>query len=196
MRDRTAAELGPFAFAARDLPPMEVRLFRWWEDELVAIKALEAEDDEEAAPGKGRAPKKRSISDLFAAAPPVDPSGSSGAAPAGEDDEEVLGAILRRTKEQRRRRRLEAEAAAATVTATALTVEAETEPSSTGETRDREANSTRQVWSSPAHLDPAQSLGPLFASMMRFVCFFSTDFLVSVFPAWIDLRILHHYDLD
>ncbi|KAK3159803.1 hypothetical protein QOZ80_1BG0051280 [Eleusine coracana subsp. coracana] len=140
MRDRTAAELGPFAFAAKDLPPMEVRLFRWWEDELAAVKASEAEDYYEAAPGKGRAPKKRSISDLFAAAPPVDPSGSSGVERAGEDDE-VLGAIMRRAKEQRRRRRL-AEAAAAAVTATAPTAEAE--PSSAGGTREVEANSTRQ----------------------------------------------------
>ncbi|GJN06378.1 hypothetical protein PR202_ga24102 [Eleusine coracana subsp. coracana] len=105
--------------SAKDLPPMEVRLFRWWEDELAAVKASEAEDYYEAAPGKGRAPKKRSISDLFAAAPPVDPSGSSGVERVGDDDE-VLGAIMRRAKEQRRRRRL-AEAAAAAVTATAPT---------------------------------------------------------------------------
>jgi hypothetical protein len=155
MRQRTAAELGPLAIAARDLPPMEVKHFRWWEDELAFIKASEADDEEEAAPGKGRAPKKRSISDLFAAAPPVDPSGSRGTEQLGEDDdEEVLGAIVRRAKELRRRRREEeAEAAAAAETATAAARAAE--PLSAGEARDSEENSSRQVWSSPAHLDPA-----------------------------------------
>jgi hypothetical protein len=149
MRDRAAAELGPLAFAAKDLPLMEVRLFRWWEDELADIKTSEADDEEVAAPGKGRVPKKRSISDLlFAAAPPVDPSGSSGASKMGEDDDEVLGAIMRRSKELRRRRREEAEAAAAAAAAA--------EPSSAGEAREREANSARQVCSSPARPNSTQ----------------------------------------
>jgi hypothetical protein len=150
MRDRAAAELGPFALPAKDLPPMEVRLFRWWEDELADIKTSEADDEEVAAPGKGRVPKKRSISDLlFAAAPPLDSSGSSGASQMREDDDEVLGAIMRRTKELRRRRREEAEAAAAAAE--------EPEPSSAGETREREVNSATQVCSSPAQLNPAHS---------------------------------------
>jgi hypothetical protein len=188
MRDRAAAELGPLAFAAKDLPPMEVRLFRWWEDELADIKTWEADDDEVAAPGKGRVLKKRSISDLlFAAAPPVDPSGSSGASKMGEDDDEVLGAIMRRSKELRRRRREEAEAAAAAAAA---------EPSSAGEAREREANSARQVCSSPARPGPTQPSPLLRASMTRLVCVVpsAVDFLVTVLSAWIDLPILHHYD--
>jgi hypothetical protein len=186
MRERTAAELGPLALAVRDLPPMEVKHFRWWEDELVAIKASEADDEEEAPPGKGRAPKKRSISDLFAAAPPVDPSVSRGPAQLGEDDEEVLGAIVRRAKELRRRRREEAEAAAAAETATAA------EPLSAGEARAREENSARQVWSSPAQLDPAQSF--VLASL-TFVCFFLLPlnfFYSHGYFLWIYLRIMHH----
>uniref|UniRef100_A0A0A8ZVU1 Uncharacterized protein n=1 Tax=Arundo donax TaxID=35708 RepID=A0A0A8ZVU1_ARUDO len=109
-RGTVAAELGPFGFAVKDLPAMEVRLFRWWEDELAAIKAAEADEDEEEAPGKGRSPKKRSISDLFAAAPPVNASGLGDAA---EEDGEVLCSIVRRSKEKKRKRRLEAAAAAA-----------------------------------------------------------------------------------
>ncbi|XP_062195768.1 uncharacterized protein LOC133898943 isoform X2 [Phragmites australis] len=112
LRGTAAADLGPFGFAAKDLPPMEVRVFRWWEDELAAVKAAEADEDEdedeEAAPGKGRAPKKRSISDLFAAATPVDASDSGNAAE--EDEEEALYAIMRRMK---RKRRSQAAAAAA-----------------------------------------------------------------------------------
>ncbi|TVU22767.1 hypothetical protein EJB05_32485 [Eragrostis curvula] len=149
MRATTAADFGPFAFAVRDLPPMEVRQFRWWEDELAAIKASEEEEEEGAAPGRGRAPKKRSISDLFAAAPPVDPSGSGGAARVGEDDDEVLGVIMRRTKELRRKRRVDAVAAAA---AAALTATAEAETSSAGEARETEANSAREKELDKAYL--------------------------------------------
>ncbi|XP_062216784.1 uncharacterized protein LOC133916884 [Phragmites australis] len=110
MRGTAAAELGPFGFTVKDLPPMEVRLFRWWENELAAVKAAEADEEEEAL-GKGRAPKKRSISDLFAAAPPVDASDGGNAAE--EDEEEALCAIMRRTKLRRKRKRkLEAAAAA------------------------------------------------------------------------------------
>ncbi|RLM91627.1 hypothetical protein C2845_PM08G02240 [Panicum miliaceum] len=119
LRGTAAAELGPLELAARDLPPMEVRVFRWWEEELAAIKAAaaaeedegpvaEVDEDEEEAPGNGRTPKKRSITDLFAAAPAVDAVGSPVAA---EDDEEALRAFYRRTKEMRRKRRLEEAAA-------------------------------------------------------------------------------------
>jgi hypothetical protein len=45
---RGTAELGPFSLAARELQPMEVRTFRWWEDELASIKAAEAEAEAEA----------------------------------------------------------------------------------------------------------------------------------------------------
>ncbi|PAN32801.1 hypothetical protein PAHAL_5G513500 [Panicum hallii] len=119
LRGTAAAELGPLELAARDLPPMEVRVFRWWEEELAAIKAAaaaeegegpvaEVDEDEEEAPGNGRTPKKRSITDLFAAAPAVNAVGGPVAA---EDDEEVLRAFYRRTKEMRRKRRLEEAAA-------------------------------------------------------------------------------------
>ncbi|KAK8452634.1 hypothetical protein SEVIR_5G141500v4 [Setaria viridis] len=120
MRGTPAAALGPFDLAARDLPPMEVRFFRWWEDEFAAIKAAEAEveveaepvaevdEDEEEAPGNGRTPKKRFVSDLFAAAPAVDAVVVPNPA---ADEEEVLGSIVRRHKEMRRKRRLEGAAA-------------------------------------------------------------------------------------
>ncbi|CAL4958830.1 unnamed protein product [Urochloa decumbens] len=122
MRGTAAAELGPFELAARDLPPMEVRFFRWWEDELAAVKAAAAEaepvvemDEEEegegeeaAAPGNGRTPKKRSISDLIAAVPAVD---AVVVPTPAVDEEEVLGSIVRRSKELRRKRRLEEAAA-------------------------------------------------------------------------------------
>ncbi|CAO2205230.1 unnamed protein product [Urochloa humidicola] len=119
VRGTPAAGLGPFELAARDLPPMEVRFFRWWEDELAAVKAAAAaaeaepvaevdEEEEEAAPGTGRTPKKRSISDLIAAVPAVD--GVVVPNPA-VDEEEVLCSIVRRSKELRRKRRLEEAAA-------------------------------------------------------------------------------------
>ncbi|CAO2175000.1 unnamed protein product [Urochloa humidicola] len=114
VRGTPAAELGPFELAARDLPPMEVRLFRWWEDELAAVKAAAAEEEpvvevdeeeeEEAAPGNGRTPKKRSISDLIAAVPAVDAVVAPNSA---VDEEEVLCSIVRRSKDLRRKRRLE-----------------------------------------------------------------------------------------
>ncbi|CAL4965887.1 unnamed protein product [Urochloa decumbens] len=123
MRGTPAAELGPLELAARDLPPMEVRFFRWWEDELAAVKAAAAEEEEEvdaepvaevdeeeeeAAPGNGRTPKKRSISDLIAAVPAVDAAVVPNPA---VDEEEVLYSIVRRSKEMRRKRRLEEAAA-------------------------------------------------------------------------------------
>ncbi|OEL33933.1 hypothetical protein BAE44_0005051, partial [Dichanthelium oligosanthes] len=150
IRGTPAADLGPLDLAAADLPPMEVRLFRWWEDELAAIKAAEAtpvaevDEEEEEAPGNGRTPKKRSITDLFAAAPAVD----AVAVPNGADEEEeVLCAIIRRSKEMRRKRRLE-EAAAD-----------EPESSAAAERRAAEGNFARKVCGpgppDPTHPVPA-----------------------------------------
>jgi hypothetical protein len=61
-------------------------------------------------------PKKRFVSDLFAAAPAVDAAAVVVPNPAVEeedDEEEVLGSIVRRHREMRRKRRLESSAAAA-----------------------------------------------------------------------------------
>ncbi|KAF8663288.1 hypothetical protein HU200_055898 [Digitaria exilis] len=100
---------------------MEVRLFRWWEDEVTAIKAPAAadveeeeeeadvdEEEEEAAAGKGRTPKKRSLSDLIAEVPAMDAVAVPKAAGEGAVDvSEPLCTMLRRSKEMRRMRRLE-----------------------------------------------------------------------------------------
>ncbi|KAJ0964831.1 hypothetical protein J5N97_025969 [Dioscorea zingiberensis] len=64
----------------RKLPPIELRKFRWWVDELEVVRKGEKKDgagneiveDEKRGRGKQRAPKKRSIVELFAAAPPVE----------------------------------------------------------------------------------------------------------------------------
>nr|CAB3475851.1 unnamed protein product [Digitaria exilis] len=120
-RGTPAADLGPLDLAAQDLPPMEVRLFRWWEDEVTAIKAPAAadveeeeeeadvdEEEEEAAAGKGRTPKKRSLSDLIAEVPAMDAVAVPKAAGEGAVDvSEPLCTMLRRSKEMRRMRRLE-----------------------------------------------------------------------------------------
>ncbi|CAD6240340.1 unnamed protein product [Miscanthus lutarioriparius] len=120
LRRTGAAELGPFSSATKELAPLEVRAFRWWEDELASIKAAEAEkgavagvdeeEEEEEASGNGRAPKKRSITDLFAEAPAV---GTGSGPDAVVDEEEVLRSIVRRSKDLRRKRRLEQAASAA-----------------------------------------------------------------------------------
>ncbi|KAL5221632.1 hypothetical protein ABZP36_026345 [Zizania latifolia] len=69
------------------------------------------------AHAKERAPKKRSIADLFAAVPPLDLSsaevGSENEALEENRDDEAHYAIMRRTKEKKRKRRLEEAAAAA-----------------------------------------------------------------------------------
>ncbi|KAF0915929.1 hypothetical protein E2562_000572 [Oryza meyeriana var. granulata] len=132
MRAAAAAE-GRRPFGIEDLPPMEVPRFRWWADELAAAVAAEPPPPpprpSRRTQGKARAPKKRSISDLFAAAPPLAlaPADSGGGNGAPEvDDDEALCAIMRRTKEKRRKLRLAAAAAAA------------------AETRDSEGNFSRK----------------------------------------------------
>ncbi|KAL6627233.1 hypothetical protein ACP70R_030959 [Stipagrostis hirtigluma subsp. patula] len=150
MRGTAACELGPFGSRAEDLPPMEVRKFRWWEDELAAAKATDAEaeeEEEEAAvvprtsPGKGRAQKKRSLSDLIAAAPPVDAPDGGGVAEAAEmEEDEPLCAIMRRTVEKKRKRRLLEESAAAA--AAAAEEETATETGAAG--REAEGNFARK----------------------------------------------------
>lgn len=160
MRATGAAELGVLSSAAKELQPLEVRAFRWWEDELAAIKAAEAEkeavagadeeeeEEEEAALGNGRAPKKRSITDLFAEAPAV---GVVGSGPdAIVDEEEVLRSIVRRSKELRRKRRLEQGASAS---ASAAADKPET--SAAGERRAAEGNFPRKV-RGPAQPDPTR----------------------------------------
>ncbi|BAD73170.1 unknown protein [Oryza sativa Japonica Group] len=128
-----------YGLGAGDLPPMEARRFRWWADELATAPplppwSLSPSPSPPPPPtkpsrrtlGKARAPKKRSISDLFAAAPPLAlPSSDSGGGGNDNDDDEALCAIMRRAREKKRKRRLqeeeeeEAGAASASVTAAA-----------------------------------------------------------------------------
>ncbi|KAL5228055.1 hypothetical protein ABZP36_016320 [Zizania latifolia] len=104
---------------------MEAPRFRWWADELSAAVAAGAPrpslQPSRRAQAKAKAPKKRSISDLFAAAPPLTlppPADASGRNEATEeDDDEALCAIIRRTKQKKRKRRLEEAAAAAAAAA-------------------------------------------------------------------------------
>ena len=170
MRRTGAAELGPFSSATKELAPLEVRAFRWWEDELASIKAAEAEkeavagldeEEEEEASGNGRAPKKRSITDLFAEAPAV---GAGSGPNAVVDEEEVLRSIVRRSKELRRKRRLEQVASAH-----------EPETSAAGERRAAEGNFPRKV-RGPAQPDPTRPTPCLQHHDMVFVlfqCFYS-----------------------
>jgi hypothetical protein len=153
LRRTGAAELGPFSSATKELAPLEVRAFRWWEDELASIKAAEAEkevvaavdeEEEEEASGNGRAPKKRSITDLFAEAPSV---GAGSELDAVVDEEEVLRSIVRRSKELRRKRRLEQAASAAAAD--------EPETLAAGERRAAEGNFPRKV-RGPAQPDPTR----------------------------------------
>uniref|UniRef100_A0A0D9UY08 Uncharacterized protein n=1 Tax=Leersia perrieri TaxID=77586 RepID=A0A0D9UY08_9ORYZ len=137
MRGAAAAE-GRSPFGIERLPAMEAKRFRWWADELAAAVEAAAPPPPPPPPpqpqsrrtlGKARAPKKRSISDLFAAAPPLavpppPPAADSGGGGAKEpvvvaDDDEALCAIMRRSKEKKRRlRRLEEEETAAAETTT------------------------------------------------------------------------------
>ncbi|KAL6838680.1 hypothetical protein ACP4OV_031394 [Aristida adscensionis] len=145
---RGAAEWGRglLGFRAEDLPPMEARRFRWWEDEVAAAREAAGEREpaaaaEERSPGRGRAPKERSLSDLIAAAPPVDVPGGGGAAEAEAeaDEDEPLRAIMRRAVERKRKRRLE-EAAAASAAAAA----AEEQAAAGAGGRDEEGNFARK----------------------------------------------------
>uniref|UniRef100_A0A0E0BYS1 Uncharacterized protein n=1 Tax=Oryza meridionalis TaxID=40149 RepID=A0A0E0BYS1_9ORYZ len=92
-----------YGLSSGDLPPMKARRFRWWADELAAAPPLPPRSPSPSPSpspppppptkpsrrtlGKARAPKKRSISDLFAAAPPlVLPSSDSGGGDGGGGD--------------------------------------------------------------------------------------------------------------
>lgn len=195
MRGTRAAELGAFTSAARELAPLEVRAFRWWEDELAAIKAAEAEkeavagvdeeEEEEEAAGNGRAPKKRSITDLFAEAPAV---GAGSGPDAVVDEQEVLRSIVRRSKELRRKRRLEQAAAAGAD---------EPETSAAGERRAAEGNFPRKV-RGPAQPNPTRPTPCLhhdmvFVLFQMFLC--SCPFLQQLFLV-IDLCLVRRRGSD
>ncbi|BAB32990.1 hypothetical protein [Oryza sativa Japonica Group] len=143
-----------YGLGAGDLPPMEARRFRWWADELAAAPPLPPRSPSPSPSpppppptkpsrrtlGKARAPKKRSISDLFAAAPPLalPSSDSGGGGNDDDDDDEALCAIMRRAREKKRKRRLQEEAAGAASAPVAAAAAA-------AETRDSEGNFTRKV---------------------------------------------------
>ncbi|KAL5226796.1 hypothetical protein ABZP36_015061 [Zizania latifolia] len=120
LRDGAAAE-GRRPFGVEDLPPMEAPRFRWWADELATAVTAGAPRPtpqlSRRAQAKAKAPKKRSMSDLFAAAPPLTltpPADASGGNEATEEEEdEALCAIIRRTKQKKSKRRMEEAAAAA-----------------------------------------------------------------------------------
>uniref|UniRef100_A0A8R7PQV4 Uncharacterized protein n=1 Tax=Triticum urartu TaxID=4572 RepID=A0A8R7PQV4_TRIUA len=108
MRCKTSAE-GRRLLGVEDLPPLRAPRCRWWADELAStVAAAAAAASPRRAPGKTKPPKKRSISDLFAAAPPlaVPPAGDTGCKEQAEvDGDEVLCAIARRAKEEKKRKR-------------------------------------------------------------------------------------------
>ncbi|KAG8045616.1 hypothetical protein GUJ93_ZPchr0008g12706 [Zizania palustris] len=131
---RGAPAEGRSSFGVEDLPPMEAPRFRWWADEVeVAVAGAPAPAPASTPPpppppqpsrrtqAKARAPKKRSIADLFAAAPllalPPAHAGDENKAPEVDGDDEALCSIMRRTKEQKRKRRLEEAAFAAAAAA-------------------------------------------------------------------------------
>ncbi|KAF7024011.1 hypothetical protein CFC21_036427 [Triticum aestivum] len=108
MRCKTSAE-GRRLLGVEDLPPLRAPRCRWWADELAStVAAAAAAASPRRAPGKAKPPKKRSISDLFAAAPPlaVPPAGDTGCKEQAEvDGDEALCAIARRAKEEKKRKR-------------------------------------------------------------------------------------------
>ncbi|VAH58738.1 uncharacterized protein LOC119267476 isoform X2 [Triticum dicoccoides] len=110
MRGEAAAE-GRRPLGIEHLPPIKAPRFRWWADELAsAVAAAAPAASPRRSPGKSKPPKKRSISDLFAAAPPLDipsaPAGDSGCNEQTEvDGDEALCAIVRRAKEQKKQKR-------------------------------------------------------------------------------------------
>ncbi|XBI63036.1 hypothetical protein VPH35_043538 [Triticum aestivum] len=108
VRGKPAAE-GRRLLGIEDLPPLGAPRCRWWADELAStVAAAAAAASARRAPGKARPPKKRSISDLFAAAPPlpVPPAGDTGCKEQTEvDGDEALCAIARRAKEEKKRKR-------------------------------------------------------------------------------------------
>ncbi|XP_048552068.1 uncharacterized protein LOC125531893 [Triticum urartu] len=108
MRCKTGAE-GLLLLGIEDLPPLRAPRCRWWADELAsAVAAAAGAASPRRAPGKAKPTKKRSISDLFAAAPPLaaPPAGDAGCKEQTEvDDDEALCAIARRAKEEKKRKR-------------------------------------------------------------------------------------------
>uniref|UniRef100_A0A8R7PP75 Uncharacterized protein n=1 Tax=Triticum urartu TaxID=4572 RepID=A0A8R7PP75_TRIUA len=108
VRGKPAAE-GRRLLGIEDLPPLGAPRCRWWADELAStVAAAAAAASARRAPGKARPPKKRSISDLFAAAPPlpVPSAGDTGCKEQTEvDGDEALCAIARRAKEEKKRKR-------------------------------------------------------------------------------------------
>uniref|UniRef100_R7WE73 Uncharacterized protein n=1 Tax=Aegilops tauschii TaxID=37682 RepID=R7WE73_AEGTA len=109
MRGGTAKE-GRRFLGIEDLPPLGAPRCRWWADELASTVAAAAAAGASSrrAQGKAKPPKKRSISDLFAAAPPlaVPPAGDTGCKEQMDlDGDEALCAIARRAKEEKKRKR-------------------------------------------------------------------------------------------
>ncbi|KAF7035698.1 hypothetical protein CFC21_046520 [Triticum aestivum] len=109
MRGGTAKE-GRRFLGIEDLPPLGAPRCRWWADELASTVAAAAAAvaSSRRAQGKAKPPKKRSISDLFAAAPPlaVPPAGDTGCKEQMDlDGDEALCAIARRAKEEKKRKR-------------------------------------------------------------------------------------------
>ncbi|XP_037416565.1 uncharacterized protein LOC119279433 [Triticum dicoccoides] len=94
----------------QNLPPLGAPRCRWWADELASTvaAAAAAAASSRRAQVKAKPPKKRSISDLFAAAPPlaVPPAGDTGCKEQMEvDGDEAVCAIARRAKEDKKRKK-------------------------------------------------------------------------------------------
>ncbi|VAH74360.1 unnamed protein product [Triticum turgidum subsp. durum] len=108
MRGGTAG--GRRLLGIEDLPPLGAPRCRWWADELASTvaAAAAAAASSRRAQVKAKPPKKRSISDLFAAAPPlaVPPAGDTGCKEQMEvDGDEAVCAIARRAKEDKKRKK-------------------------------------------------------------------------------------------
>ncbi|KAM3333577.1 hypothetical protein ACQJBY_028580 [Aegilops geniculata] len=89
-----------------DLPPLRAPRYRWWAYELAStVAATAAEASPRRAPGQTRPPNKRSISDLFPAAPPLAVVVAGCKEQTEVDGDQVLCAIARRAKEEKKRKR-------------------------------------------------------------------------------------------
>jgi hypothetical protein len=91
------------------LPPIDAPRFRWWADELASAVAAGPAPSPRRSPKAKLPKKKRSISDLFAAAPPLAEPLSDDEQTEAEDDEALLAIVRRAKEEKKRKRRLQEE---------------------------------------------------------------------------------------
>ncbi|KAM0921167.1 hypothetical protein ACQ4PT_007059 [Festuca glaucescens] len=107
-RGEQAAE-GRRPLGIKSLPPIEAPKFRWWADELASVVAAGPAPSPRRSPKAKPPKKKRSISDLFAAAPPLAEPLSDDEQTEVEDDEALLAIVKRAKEEKKWKRRLQEE---------------------------------------------------------------------------------------